>query len=120
MELTERVKEVIKQKANQYAPNECCGFVVIRRDDEKMATFNSINIAEKKEEEFAIRMKDYVLADRLGDIIGIYHSHTKGDNGFYQADINISYQLELTNYLYEMETDKFYTYNPVEENGKVD
>ena len=77
-------------------------------------------ISKKKEEEFAIRMKDYVLADRLGDIIGIYHSHTKGDNGFSQADITISDQLELTNYLYEMETDKFYTYNPVEENGKVD
>ena len=96
-----------------------CGLLVKRYDNDKLITYKCINIALEREEKYFIRIKDYAIAEETGEVVGMYHSHGKGTNNFSNADKRCSDLLEMMQVLYIVETDKFYTYEPVIENEPV-
>lgn len=118
IEISERVKDRVRIEALELKPRECCGFVIKRADD-TLDIFPCANVAINNEEQYYIKIENYILAEAIGEVIGVYHSHTKGTNSFSNADLTLSDKLELLNVLYIVETDKFYTYYPKLENEPI-
>ena len=101
-----------KYEAKSFAPRECCGFVIKKYHNGNVDIYPCMNVAKDNENEYFIKIENYMIAERIGEIVGIYHSHTQGPNSFSEADITLSNKLELMHVLYVTETDKFYTYYP--------
>jgi hypothetical protein len=70
------------------------------------------NIAKNKESFFKISIEDYLDTLSKGDILAVYHSHTKGENSFSEADETICNDLEMVSVLYNTKTEKFETLEP--------
>jgi proteasome lid subunit RPN8/RPN11 len=65
-----------KHVKGQY-PREACGLVIITKKGVEMFVA-ARNISETPEEDFILSPKDYIIAEDMGSIIGICHSHPDG------------------------------------------
>ena len=100
MKLTKNIQNRIKKHADQVFPEECCGLIVKRDEDNKMIVKKCKNMAEDKINNFQISVEDYLNSYMNGEISAVYHSHTQGQNSFSEADKTITDGLELANVLY--------------------
>ncbi len=74
--------KIIQEASNAY-PDECCGFLLGKEEDEIRKVTDMVsckNIAATKHNRFLISANDYVNAERQADenklnLVGIYHSH---------------------------------------------
>ena len=114
IDITQDVKEKIKEEAKSVHPNECCGLLIVTKGSEELDIYKSINTAKDPINNFALELEDYVIAEQAGDVVGLYHSHTQGINSFSEADITISDKLELISVLYNTESDHTYVHYPKE------
>ena len=53
-------------------PREACGLLVIHKGRETYVPCRNIGVGT---DQFVIHPEDYVRADRLGEIVGVFHSH---------------------------------------------
>jgi proteasome lid subunit RPN8/RPN11 len=112
MNLKEEIKNKIKDHAQRVSPEECCGLLIELEDNGEIKIIECENIAEDKENLFKISIEEYLEALSEGDIYAVYHSHTKGENSFSEADKTISDSLELRSVLYNLPTDVFEILEP--------
>jgi len=112
MNLKEEIKSKIKDHAERVSPEECCGLLIELEDGGEIKVVECENIAEDKESLFKISIEEYLNVLSEGDIYAVYHSHTKGENSFSDADKTISDSLELRSVLYNLSTDMFETLEP--------
>ena len=111
MDLNIKIKDKIKSHAERVFPEECCGFL-IEEDQGQIKVIECKNTAEDKQSLFKISIEEYLQALVEGDICAVYHSHTKGENSFSEADKTISESLELTSVLYNPSSDIFEVMEP--------
>ena len=53
-------------------PREACGLLVIHKGRETYVPCRNIGVGT---DQFVIHPEDYVRADQLGEIVGVFHSH---------------------------------------------
>lgn len=68
--------EILHHAALEY-PNECCGLLV--ESDKTVRYTPCRNISKFPSESFEIHPDDWILAESLGEVIAIVHSHTDGN-----------------------------------------
>ena len=112
MNIEESIKEAIKEEALKAKPYECCGLIIKDRSEGHRKIWPAINSAPEPEENFIIKIHDYIMAEEVGDVIGVYHSHPKGNSSFSDADTVNAQKLELLTVLYVVEQDKFHFFQP--------
>jgi proteasome lid subunit RPN8/RPN11 len=106
MNLNSTIKGKIKSHSEKVFPEECCG-LLIEDEEGGIDVVECENSSEDKESLFKISTEEYLEALSQGDIVAVYHSHTKGDNSFSEADKDISESLELNSILYISSKDEF-------------
>tara|TARA_B100001175_G_scaffold306320_1_gene304293 strand:+ start:371 stop:712 length:342 start_codon:yes stop_codon:yes gene_type:complete len=94
--MSKRLHKAIAKQSLKAAPLEACGCVV----DGK--AIPCANMAEDPKECFMMDA-DTWLKYRPETI---YHSHPKGKNGFSEHDLNVAANMELTSYVYVIESDR--------------
>jgi proteasome lid subunit RPN8/RPN11 len=100
-----------KKHALKYKNEEACGLVI--QSENNKIFLKSKNISLSKIESFAIDPLCYLRAKEYGKIVGCFHSHIK-NLSFSFHDISNSYKHNLIYYLYNTKNDKFYTFDPKE------
>ena len=110
MKLSETVKNIIKNHALESYPDECCGFVVDYRAENKALRCKNFSQFPKKH--FSISPKDYLKISKSYQIKAIYHSHPEGEESFSPYDL-INSNGHLLNYImYNVKNDNFTFYDP--------
>ena len=94
--MSKRLHKAIARHALREAPNEACGCVIEGK------AVPCLNMAEKPEECFMMDA-DTWLKYRPQTI---YHSHPKGYYGFSEHDMIVAANMELTSYVYVIESDR--------------
>lgn len=105
------VKNQMIEFAEKTPNEESCGFLYV--------TFTNVgfmpceNIAANKMEYFEISKEDYFNCLKLGNIVGIFHSHTaRLTTGFTQDDMDTAEEMEVPIYLYHLGDKSFKEYIP--------
>ena len=111
MDLNSNIKNKIRTHAERFFPEECCGFL-IESDQGDVKVIECKNVSEEKETLFKISIDEYLQALTEGDIYAVYHSHTKGENSFSDADKTVSESLELVSILYNTSNESFEILEP--------
>jgi proteasome lid subunit RPN8/RPN11 len=70
-----KTKQEALAHAKEDFPKEACGLVVIHNGEEKYLKCN--NLAENPEHNFALDPECFQIAEELGEIIEVFHSHPK-------------------------------------------
>ena len=94
--MSKRLHKAIARHALKEAPKEACGCVVEGK------AVPCLNMAEKPEECF---MMDAEAGLKYRPET-IYHSHPKGDYGLSEHDTLVAANMELTSYVYVIESDR--------------
>lgn len=83
IQLSARTKKKIEEHGQRAYPNECCGFLFGREENDRVI-MKSIEVENTHEEDqrrrFKISPSDYLNAEKFADehdldFLGIYHSH---------------------------------------------
>jgi proteasome lid subunit RPN8/RPN11 len=74
--ISKRIKQEIIDHADECAPRECCGLVVIKKG--KRQYIKCRNIADNGND-FAIHPEDYADAEDSGKIVMVVHSHPRSN-----------------------------------------
>ena len=98
-----------KTHSLKHKNEEACGLIIQTADNKIFV--KSKNIAFDKTKTFAIDPLSYLRGKEYGEIIGCFHSHIK-DSSFSFSDITNSFKHNLTYYLYNIKKDKFYIFDP--------
>jgi len=109
MIINTEIKKKIKAHARLEHPKECCGFIVDR--DGELLCVQSKNTSFE-ENKFRTNPKDYLAAIRLGKIVAVYHSHTKGKERFSEFDKFNSINHDLTYVVFNTETNSLAQFSP--------
>ena len=75
MKLTKEIKEKALAHAKEEYPKEAVGLVHVIKG--KNRYFKCQNLAETPDEHFILNPKDYLEAEKKGEIIAVVHSHPK-------------------------------------------
>ena len=102
-------KDKIKAHALEEDPKECCGLIVEK--NKKLICVKAKNISPK-DDMFKIDPKDYLIASRLGEIVGTYHSHTDEKESFSEFDKFNSINHDLTYVLFNTKTNSISQFSP--------
>lgn len=109
--------ETIKKICLRNQDIESCG-LFIRNRCGTILLYPCENVHKTPESDFEISAERIVKAEKIGEIIGIYHSHTKkclkkpSEFDHYHADV-----MDLFSLVYIIDDDKFYLIDP---NKRVD
>lgn len=94
--MSKRLRQRIARLSKQAAPEEVCGFVVDGR------AVQVPNRAEEPTQSFLISADDYLETGSAT----IFHSHPTGSKGFSEHDMAVAANMELTSYVYVIESDR--------------
>lgn len=100
-----RIKNFIKNHAKDSFPNECCGFIVEKNG--KIDCIKCDNVAINKEQDFQIKVDDYLNIKDQYNILYVYHSHTNDNENFSDTDKMYSDEMALNYLMYHLKTDQF-------------
>lgn len=82
MDLSQLVDDVFNHAESTY-PNECCGLAIVFKG--KLKYIKCTNLLSG--DVFCIDPKDYIMAEDLGEIVAVCHSHTTGSAEPSEPDI---------------------------------
>lgn len=77
--------KVIREAAMERFPNEACGLVV-QTNERKFVAVETENSSEDPTAQFLISAEEYARCADMGEIIGVWHTHTNGNDQPSQAD----------------------------------
>jgi proteasome lid subunit RPN8/RPN11 len=106
------VKDFLAKHANRNLANEICGF--IGYDDQKkcyVATIEKNQAADPKSF-FSISPVSYLKFKSSYSLLAVFHSHIVGDESPSEFDIKMSESCCLGFVIYSINTNKFYIYEP--------
>ena len=89
--------EIRKIGALRY-PNEACGFVV-QVSEREIQVIEARNDSPEPQHMFLINPDQYLMAEDMGQIVGVWHTHTNGNTKPSQADLAGCEASNLTWYL---------------------
>ena len=98
----------IKSHSLREFPNECCGLILSHEGNAK--SFECKNISDNKRSNFSIDPKDYLEAQKQGEVVAYYHSHTNQNENFSDMDKLFSDSSKLPLILYSFKNNKFSIY----------
>ncbi len=96
--------------AQEATPHEACGLVAIYKGKEKY--FPCKNLAEEAGHQFIIDPDDWVKAEDIAEIVGVFHSHPNHPPTPSQADLASCEYLDLPFYIVTPETEQWYYFEP--------
>ena len=67
------MKDKIKEECMKNPTEESCGLLLFEKKRTKIIPCQ--NYAENKKQNFKISFKDFISAEKKGEVFGIYHSH---------------------------------------------
>jgi len=105
--------EKIKQICLKSPKVESCGLFIMRSESDSLLYFPCANVHQTPETDFEISANDFILAENLGKVIGIYHSHT--ENCLDKPSEFDHYYSDLTGYfniVYIMSKDQIFIVDP--------
>tara|TARA_Y100000593_G_scaffold31767_2_gene62468 strand:- start:7109 stop:7825 length:717 start_codon:yes stop_codon:yes gene_type:complete len=109
MNLTQYIKNKIKEHAFKEKPKECCGFVLDCEGERKVFECHNSSFTS---DFFRISPKDYIRAKDVGKIIAVYHSHTNTNDLFSEFDKFNSVCHNITYILYCLSNNSFTYFDP--------
>ena len=95
---------------NKKKDEECCGLIAKQGND--TIFFTCKNYAEDKSNNFLISPDDWIEIEDKANIIGIVHSHPKGDLKMSEADIKKCVSLDYPFYLFSIEKQDYKIFYP--------
>ena len=102
------------EQAKQWEPEESCGIIAIKNNEEKYYPCKNIS-NEFKAESFVIDPLDWAMVeDSVDEIIGIVHSHPQDILDFSESDKYSCKAIDLTFYLVSPKSDKIAIIQPDE------
>lgn len=103
------IQQQVRNHAFQNINEECCGLIVGEGDNSYSLPCRNTSL--EKDKFYSIDPIDYIKhADK--NIIGVYHSHTKGKAEISYLDILNAENHKLDMLIYSIRTDKFLQYKP--------
>ena len=100
--------------AKQCDPEESCGIIGVKNNQEKYYSCKNIS-NELKTESFVIDPLDWAdIEDSVDEIIGVVHSHPTGQLEFSEGDKYSCKAIDLTFYLVSPKSDKIAVLKPNE------
>jgi proteasome lid subunit RPN8/RPN11 len=106
-----KIKSAIRNHALGMMPNEACGFIYTNNNT--IHVLPCKNISPEPTEAFEIAEEDYIRCTHLGEVVGIYHSHSEG-TAFSEEDIERAEEWALPYFLYAIKEGEFRVYYPKE------
>lgn len=85
MKLMGKLIENIQSAAEQDYPNEACG-VIVKQGKRKYLSVHCRNDHYDPKSNFTVNPQDYVKATELGEVVGVWHTHTHGSSHPTQTD----------------------------------
>lgn len=112
-------KQKVIELAEANKDEEICGFFIYRMDSSYeggamgvLEVFACENISQDKKNHFEISPEDYLRAQSVGTICGLYHSHPGNEESFSGDDIDSIEEVGVPLYLYTVETKRWQEYVP--------
>jgi len=107
------IKNKIIDIAKNNPTEEICGYIYYGIDG-KSNILESKNQHLHKNKMFLTDPSDYIrLSESTNTIVGVYHSHTIGDETFSESDIEYADTWELPIFVYSLSSDKWNSYTPM-------
>ena len=103
--------EEIKKHALENPKEEVCGLIVLN-NDKTISIIPCKNESTSKKNNFIISASKFISFKLKKHILGIYHSHPKGNECPSLPDINASKELEIPYLIYSILTNNFFLYYP--------
>ena len=110
MNLTESIKKQALAHAKEDFPNEAVGLVHVVKG--KNRYFKCENIAETPDEHFILNPKDYLEAEKKGEITAVIHSHPKTNPAPSPADMVACEASGLPWFIVNPNTETWGSYKP--------
>jgi proteasome lid subunit RPN8/RPN11 len=98
------MKDKIKEECMKNPTEESCGLLLFEKKRTKIIPCQ--NYAENKKQNFKISFKDFISAEKKGEVFGIYHSHVDDSYEFSEKDIIHSTEIMLPYFLYSIKSDR--------------
>ena len=108
-------KESFEKYAKKQAPEEACGLLAII--DGKETFWPCKNLAEGKLEFFVIDPNDWAECEDTGQVIGVVHSHPKGESTPSELDVQACEQLGFPYFIYSLLDDNWQIFEPSDWKG---
>lgn len=102
----------IKKLAHQNFKREICGFLGFDRDKKEYLVQLEENIAEDPSNFFLINPLSFLLFKDDYEMIGVFHSHIKGDEKESEFDVKMSENCCQPFIIYSLNTKKINIYTP--------
>ena len=110
-------KESFEKYAKKQAPEEACGLLAIIDGEETF--WPCKNLAEGKLEFFVLDPDDWAECEDTGQVIGVVHSHPKGESTPSELDEKACEQLGFPYFIYSLLSDDWETFEPSDWNGAL-
>lgn len=109
MTLDEKIKQDCIDHANQDAPREACGLIIIRKG--KQVYWPCKNLAVKSDN-FVLDPEDYAEADEAGDIVAVFHSHPNASCKPSEADLVACEESGLPWFIVGLPSEQWHSMEP--------
>jgi len=106
--LTQVIKNAIKEHASKSPDEEVCGLIL--SIGENFLIFKCENISFNKKEHSILNPLDYIKAEKIGNIVGTYHSQKNNEPSL--IDNLTSDNHNIFSIVYCWESEKFYLIKP--------
>lgn len=107
-----RIKNAIIKLAEENPTEEICGFIYHTLSSVEI--YPAKNAAPNKSQSFYIDPEDYFACEKMGKVVGIYHSHPFTQSIFSDSDKETANEWILPFYVYSLQDKGFREYLPKE------
>lgn len=106
-----QVKHEICELARSNPLEEVCGLIYAPFNESAAKVWPTPNIAANRGEEFEMDIQEYLKVHKMGQILGLYHSHPTSA-GFSEADLECAEEMAIPFYLFDIQEDRWHEYLP--------
>lgn len=103
-----KIRNEIRKHAEEHKNEEVCGLILLINNDYKV--FPCENVSFNKKEHSILNVLDYIKAEKIGEIVGTYHSQE--NDGPSLIDNLTSDSHNIFSIIYCWKLDKFYVIKP--------
>lgn len=108
--MNESIKSIAAEYAIAELPKEACGVVAVVKGREKF--FPCKNLAANPDEMFILDPEDYAIAERLGEVTEIFHSHPFSSATPSEADLVACESSGLSWVIYSPGSNEWFSFEP--------